>query len=78
MQLFNRLWLAYLNLAKKSYLKVHLRAVVLVKWLASVLAFYSDNPNSNPTQACSFSVKFMFEKNEKNLKRPRMVHSEKE
>ena len=29
-----------------------------------VLAFYSDDPNSNPAEDYRFSVKFVFEKNE--------------
>ena len=31
----------------------------------SVLALYPDDPSSNPTEAYSFSVKFVLEKNEK-------------
>ena len=41
--------------------------------VVSVLAFYSDNPSSDPTDAYNFfSVKFVFEKNENNKKRPRV------
>ena len=37
--------------------------------MVSVLAFYSDDPSSNPADAYSFSVKFVYEKNEnKRLK----------
>ena len=32
--------------------------------MVSVLAFYSDDPSSNPADAYSFSVKFVFEKDE--------------
>ena len=32
--------------------------------VVSVLAFYSDDPSSNPAQAYSFSVIFVLEKNE--------------
>ena len=31
--------------------------------MVSVFAFYSDDPSSNPAEANSFSVKFVFEKN---------------
>ena len=31
--------------------------------VVSVLAFYFNNPSSNPAEAYSFSVKFVFEKN---------------
>ena len=33
--------------------------------VVSVLAFYSDNPSSNPAEAYSFFVQFEFEKNKK-------------
>ena len=36
--------------------------------MVSVLAFYSDDPSSNPAETCSFSVKFVFEKNENKQK----------
>ena len=36
--------------------------------MVSVLAFYSDDPSSNPTEAYSFSVKFVFEKNKNKQK----------
>ena len=31
--------------------------------VVSFLAFYSDDPSSNPADAYSFSIKFLFEKN---------------
>ena len=34
-----------------------------------MLTFYSDDPSSNPHDDYSFSVKFVFEKNEKTKKR---------
>ena len=36
--------------------------------VVSVLAFYSDDPSSNPAEASSFSVKFVFGKNENKQK----------
>ena len=36
--------------------------------MASTLAFSSDNPSSNPADTNSFSVKFVFEKNENKQK----------
>ena len=36
--------------------------------VVSKLAFYSNNLSSNPTDAYSFSVKFVFEKNENKQK----------
>ena len=33
-----------------------------------MLTFYSDDPSSNPTEAYSFSVKFVLEKNENKQK----------
>ena len=36
-----------------------------------VLAFYSDDPSSNPADAYSFSVQIVFEKNENKQKRGR-------
>ena len=42
--------------------------------MVSVLAFYSDDPSSNPAEAYSFSVKFVFEKNENKQKRPGLAH----
>ena len=32
--------------------------------VVSVLAFYTNNTSSNPAETYSFSVKFVFEKNE--------------
>ena len=37
--------------------------------VVSILAPYSDDPSSNPADIYSFSVKFVFEKDEKNKKR---------
>ena len=42
--------------------------------VVGVLAFYSDNPSLNPAEAYNFSVIFVFEKNEKNKKRPGLAH----
>ena len=36
--------------------------------MVSVLAFYSNDPSSNPAEAYSFSVTFVFEKNENKQK----------
>ena len=36
--------------------------------VVSMLAFYSNDPSSNPADAYSFSVKFVFEKNENKQK----------
>ena len=36
--------------------------------MVSMLAFYSDNLSSNPADAYSFSVEFVFEKNENKQK----------
>ena len=36
--------------------------------MVSVLVFYSDDESSNPADAYSFSVKFVFEKNENKQK----------
>ena len=36
--------------------------------MVSVLAFYSDDPSSNPADAYSFSVKIVFDKNENKQK----------
>ena len=46
-----------------------------VLWV-SVLAFNSEDPSSNPAEACSFFCK-MFEKNENTQKRPGLVHLQK-
>ena len=37
-------------------------------------AFYSDDPSSNPTDANSFSVNFVFENNKNKQKRPGLAH----
>ena len=43
--------------------------------VVSVLTFYSDNPSLNPADVCSFSVKFVFEKNESKRKKiPGLSH----
>ena len=42
--------------------------------VVSVVAYYSDDPSSNPADAYSFSVKFVFKKNENKQKRPRLAH----
>ena len=39
--------------------------------VVSALAFYSDDPSSNPTEAYNFSGKFVFEKNENKQNRGR-------
>ena len=36
--------------------------------VVNILAFYSDDPSSNPAKAHSFSVKFVFEKKENKQK----------
>ena len=38
--------------------------------VVSVLAFYFNNPSSNPTEAYSFSAYFVYEKNKNKQKRP--------
>ena len=43
--------------------------------MVSVLALFSNDPSSNPADAYSFSIQFVFEKNEnKNKKRPGLAH----
>ena len=42
--------------------------------VVSVLAFYSDDPSSNPAEAYNFSCKNVFEKNENKQKRGRGFH----
>ena len=42
--------------------------------MVSVLAFYSDNPSSNPADAYSFSVQIVFEKNENKQKEAGVAH----
>ena len=39
--------------------------------VVSVLAFYSDDPSSNPAEVYNFSVKIVIEKNENKQKRGR-------
>ena len=39
--------------------------------VVSVLAFYSDDPSSNPAEVYNFSVKIVIEKNKNKLKRGR-------
>jgi len=39
--------------------------------VVSVLAFYSDDPSSNPAEVYNFSVKIFIEKNENKQKRGR-------
>ena len=41
--------------------------------VVSILAFYSDNPSSNPTEAYSFPVIFVFEKKEMIKKRLKLA-----
>ena len=38
--------------------------------VVNVLTLYSHDPSSNPAEAYSFSVKFVFEKNKNKQKRP--------
>ena len=40
--------------------------------VVSVLAFYSDDPSSNPAEVYNFSVKIIIEKNENKQKRGRV------
>ena len=40
--------------------------------VVSVLAFYSDDPSSNPAEAYSFSCKIVFEKNKNKQKESRV------
>ena len=42
--------------------------------VVSMLAFNSDNPSLNPAEAYSFSVKFVFEKNENRQKEAGLAH----
>ena len=42
--------------------------------VVSVLAFYSDDPSSNPAEAYSFSVNFVFEKNQNKQKEGGVGH----
>ena len=45
--------------------------------VVSVLAFYSDHPSSNPTEACNFSVKLCLKITKINKKRPGLAHLKK-
>ena len=42
--------------------------------MVSVLAFYSDDPSSNPAEAYNFSVNFVFEKNQNKQKEAGVGH----
>ena len=42
--------------------------------MVSMLAFYSDDPSSNPADVYNFSVKFVFEKNENIQKEVGLAH----
>ena len=42
--------------------------------VVSVIAFYSDDPSSNPADITVFSVKFAFEKNKIKQKKPGWDH----
>ena len=43
----------------------------------SVLAFYSDDPSSNPTEVYNFSVKLLMKRTKINKKRPGLAHLKK-
>ena len=45
--------------------------------VVSVLAFYSDDPSSNPAEVYIYSVQFVFEMNENNYNKGRGWHIEK-
>ena len=45
--------------------------------MVNALAFYSEDPSFNIAEEYSFSVKFVFEKNENNNKRGRILHIKK-
>ena len=42
--------------------------------VVSVLAFYSDNPSSNPAEVYNFSVKLLLKRMKINKKRPGLAH----
>ena len=42
--------------------------------MVSVLAFYSDNPSSNPAEVYNFSVKLLLKRTKINKKRPGLAH----
>ena len=45
--------------------------------MVSVLAFYSDNPSSNPAEVYNFSVKLLLKRTKINKKRPGLAHFKK-
>ena len=45
--------------------------------MVSVLAFYSDDPSSNPAEVYNFSVKLLLKRTKINKKRPGLVHFKK-
>ena len=42
--------------------------------MVSVLAFYSDDPSSNPAEVYNFSVKLLLKRTKINKKRPGLAH----
>ena len=46
--------------------------------VVSVIAFYTNDPSSNPSEASSISRKMLFWRNENEQKRPGMAHLKKE
>ena len=55
------------------YKKIKLWAVVVVK-VVSVLAFYSDDPSSNPAEVYNFSVILLLKRTKINKKRPGLAN----
>ena len=45
--------------------------------MVSVLAFYSDDPSSNPAEVYNFSVKLLLKRTKINKKRPGLAHLKK-
>ena len=45
--------------------------------VVSVLAFYSDDPSSNPAEVYNFSVKLLLKRTKINKKRPGLAHFKK-
>ena len=45
--------------------------------VVSVLAFYSDDPSSNPAEVFNFSVKLLLKRTKINKKRPGLAHLKK-
>ena len=45
--------------------------------MVSVLAFYSDDPSSNPAEVYNFSVKLLLKRTKINKKRPGLAHFKK-